>query len=83
LDEIYPLSAYYQDSWSEGIAEVRLAGLSERMEEFRESFERELKCPVNSLLASAESEGRIREDEKQLIDRGLESLIGWTLNRGS
>lgn len=83
LDEIYPLSAYYQDSWSEGIAEVRLAGLAERMAEFRGTFERELKCPVHSLLAGAESEGQIRPEEKELVDRGLEALIGWTLNRGS
>lgn len=83
LDEIYPLSAYYQDSWSEGIAEVRLAGLSARTEEFRGIFERELKCPVHSLLSSAESDGLIRSDEKELVDRGLEALIGWTLNRGS
>ena len=31
LDEIYPLAAYYQDSWSEGIAQVRLAGLYDRI----------------------------------------------------
>jgi type IV pilus assembly protein PilM len=83
LDEIYPLSAYYQDSWSEGIAEVRLAGLAERMAEFRDPFERELKCPVQSLLTAAEREGRIRSDDRELVDRGLEALIGWTLNRGS
>jgi type IV pilus assembly protein PilM len=83
LDEIYPLVAYYQDSWSEGIAEVRLAGLSERMAEFRTVFERELKCPVHSLLAAAENEGRVGSDEKELVDRGLDALIGWTLNRGS
>ena len=50
LDEIYPLAAYYQDSWSEGIAEVRLAGLADRIGEFREPFERGVKCPVQSLL---------------------------------
>jgi type IV pilus assembly protein PilM len=83
LDEIYPLAAYYQDSWSEGIAEVRLAGLYDRMPEFREPFERELKCPVQSLLTAAEDEGRIRSDERPLADRGLEALIGWTLNRGA
>ena len=83
LDEIYPLAAYYQDSWSEGIAQVRLAGLYDRMAEFREPFERELKCPVESLLTAAEGEGRIRSDEGPLVDRGLEALIGWTLNRGS
>jgi type IV pilus assembly protein PilM len=83
LDEIYPLAAYYQDSWSEGIAQVRLAGLGERTEEFREPFERELKCPVESLLAAAGTEGRIRSDEQPLVDRGLDALIGWTLNRGA
>jgi hypothetical protein len=83
LDEIYPLAAYYQDSWSEGIARVRLAGLNERVTEFREPFERELKCPVQSLLTAAEDEGMIRSDERPLMDRGLEALIGWTLNRGA
>jgi type IV pilus assembly protein PilM len=83
LDEIYPLAAYYQDSWSEGIANVRLAGLYDRMAEFREPFERELKCPVASLLTAAHDEGRIRSDEGPLMDRGLEALIGWTLNRGA
>src|ERR1700724_2899061 len=51
LDEIYPLAAYYQDSWSEGIAHVRLAGLGERTADFREPLERELHCPVGSLLS--------------------------------
>jgi type IV pilus assembly protein PilM len=83
LDEIYPLAAYYQDSWSEGIAHVRLAGLSDRIGEFRQPFEEELKCPVDSLLAAADEEGRIRSDERPLVDRGLEALIGWTLNRGA
>jgi type IV pilus assembly protein PilM len=83
LDEIYPLAAYYQDSWSEGIAHVRLAGLSNRTAEFREPLERELKCPVGSLLMAAAEEGRIRSDERPLADRGLDALIGWTLNRGA
>jgi type IV pilus assembly protein PilM len=83
LDEIYPLAAYYQDFWSEGIAQVRLAGLSDRMGEFREPFEQELKCPVQSLLVAAGKEGRIRSDENPLVERGMEALIGWTLNRGA
>jgi type IV pilus assembly protein PilM len=83
LDEIYPLAAYYQDSWSEGIAHVRLAGLADRVDEFREPFERELKCPVRSLLAGAVDEGMIRSDDRPLADRGLDALLGWTLNRGA
>jgi type IV pilus assembly protein PilM len=83
LDEIYPLAAYYQDSWSEGIAQVLLAGLAERTAEFREPLERELNCPVGPLLKAADAEGRIRADEQPLAERGLEALIGWTLNRGA
>ena len=83
LDEVYPLAAYYQDSWSEGIAQVRLAGLAERTEEFREPLEHELGCPVGPLLAAASAEGRIRAGEQPLADRGLDALIGWTLNRGA
>lgn len=83
LDEIYPLAAYYQDSWSEGISQVRLAGLADRTPQFRETFERELKCPVESLLTAAGEEGRIRSEDQPLADRGLEALIGWTLNRGA
>ncbi len=83
LDEIYPLAAYYQDFWSEGIAQVRLAGLSDRVGEFREPFEQELKCPVESLLVAAGEEGRIRSDENPLVERGMDALIGWTQNRGA
>lgn len=83
LDEIYPLAAYYQDSWSEGISQVRLAGLFDRMPEFQEPFERELRCPVQSVLTAAENEGLIRSDEQPLVDRGLEALVGWTRNRGA
>ncbi len=82
LDEIYPVATYYQDSWKEDIAAVRLAGLGPRIEEFREPLERELKCPVLSLLASAAGEGRFGNDQQPLADRDLDALVGWTLNRG-
>ena len=62
LDEIYPLAAYYQDSWSEGISTVRLAGLGSRVEEFRPSLEAELGCPVSGLLSSASAQGRVSSD---------------------
>jgi type IV pilus assembly protein PilM len=83
LDEVYPLAAYYQDSWSEGIAQVHLAGFGDRTREFIGPMENELHCPVGTLLAAAAQEGRIRDDEKPLAERGLEALIGWTLNRGA
>jgi hypothetical protein len=38
---------------------------------------------VDSLLSAASQEGMIRSDDQPLVDRGMEALIGWTLNRGA
>jgi hypothetical protein len=35
------------------------------------------------VLTAAEEEGLFRADERPLADRGLDALIGWTLNRGA
>jgi len=83
LDEIYPLTAYYQDSWSEGIAAVRLAGLGERTREVSPLLERELHCPVSALLPAAEIEGRIAAGLQPLVEHDLDALVGWSLNRGA
>jgi len=83
LDEIYPLTAYYQDSWHEGISIVGLAGLAGRIDEFREPLERELRCPVGGLLSAAASEGHISSELRPLVERELDALVGWTLYRGS
>jgi hypothetical protein len=83
LDEIFPLTAYYQDSWHEGISMVGLAGLAGRIEEFREPLERELHCPVGGLLSAAASEGHISSELRPLVERELDALVGWTLYRGS
>lgn len=83
LDEIYPLAAYYQDSWREGIQSVRLSGVGDRFEEFRRPIEAELHCPVGALLASAAMEGRIGDDVRPLADRQLDPLVGWVLNQGA
>jgi type IV pilus assembly protein PilM len=81
LDEIYPLTAYFQDTWQEDIRRVCLAGLGERTESFRSLLEQELHCPVESLLRSASGSGRIPADAQPLCDRQLEGLVGWMLNR--
>jgi hypothetical protein len=83
LDEIYPLTTYYEDSWKEGISTVHLAGLGPRVEEFREALEAELKFPAVPLLAAAAGQGRVSGDQQPLADRDLDALVGWTLNRGA
>lgn len=80
LEEVFPLAAYYQDTRSEGIQSVLLAGLGVRVPEFIAPLEAEFHCPVRSLSAVAVSEGRIREDGRALADRELDGLAGWSLH---
>jgi type IV pilus assembly protein PilM len=82
LEEVFPVMAYYQDTWQEEIASVRIAGLGARLAEFVQPLEEEFHCPVRSLLESALSEGRIKDDARQLADRELEGLVGWMVQHG-
>jgi type IV pilus assembly protein PilM len=82
LEEVFPVAAYYQDTWQETIKSVRVAGLGARLPEFVRPLEDEFHCDVRSLLHSALSDGRIKEDARPLADRELEGLIGWALQRG-
>lgn len=82
LEDIYPVAAYYQDTWQEGIQSVRVAGLGARLPEFVGPLEEEFHCEVRSLLHSAVSDGRIPSGARPLADRELEGLVGWMLHRG-
>jgi hypothetical protein len=82
LEEVFPVAAYYQDTWQEAIQAVRVAGFGSRLPEFVRALEDEFRCEVRSLLHSAVSDGRIKEDTRPLADRDLEGLIGWMLQRG-
>jgi type IV pilus assembly protein PilM len=81
LEEIYPVAAYYQDTWQEGIQGVRVAGLGARLPEFVRPLEDEFQCEVRSLLHNAFSEGRLSDETRPLADRELEGLVGWMLQR--
>ena len=82
LEEIFPVAAYYQDTWQETIQSVRVAGLGSRLPEFVRPLEDEFHCDVRSLLHSVVADGRIKEDARPLAERDLEGLIGWNLQRG-
>jgi len=81
LEEVFPLAAYYQDTWQEGIQAVRVAGLGGRLPDFVRPLEEEFNCPVRSLLNAAISDGHLRADARPLADRELEGLVGWMLHR--
>lgn len=82
FEEIFPVAAYYQDTWHETIRSVRVAGLGPRLPEFMRPLEAEFHCDARSLLSSALADGRINDDARPLVDRDLEGLIGWMLQRG-
>ncbi|HXN24531.1 MAG TPA: hypothetical protein VOA41_17485 [Candidatus Dormibacteraeota bacterium] len=83
LEEIYPVAAYYQDTWREGIQAVRLGGLGNRLDEFVHPIENELHCSVGALVGEAEIEGRIPPDARSLVEREMEGLLGWMMSRGA
>jgi type IV pilus assembly protein PilM len=82
LEEIFPVVAYYQDTWREEIRSLQVAGLDKRLREFAPHLEKELHCPVTSLLETAVSSGRIPEHARSLAERELEGMLGWMLHRG-
>ena len=77
LDEIFPVAAYYQDTWQEKVASVVVSGLGARMRDFLPLLEEEFHCPVDSLLQSAAKRGRVPEPARGLAERELEGLLGW------
>lgn len=81
LEEIFPVAAYYQDTWQEGIRSVRVAGLGVRLPDFVQPLENEFHCDVRSLLHTATSEGRIPRDAQPLAEREIDGLVGWMLHR--
>ena len=81
LDEIYPVAAYYQDTWGEGIGSVRVAGLGARLPDFVPPLESEFHCDVTSLLHAAVSDGQIPHDARPLADREADGLVGWMMHR--
>lgn len=81
LEEIYPVAAYYQDTWGEGIGSVRVAGLGARLADFVPPLESEFHCKVSSLLHGAVSDGRIPHDARPLADREADGLVGWMMHR--
>ncbi len=83
LDEIYPVAAYYQDSWQEGIQTVCLGGLGARVSEFIRPIQDELHCPVTSLMHAVQTVPGVRDDALPLIERELEGLVGWMQYRAA
>lgn len=82
LDEIFPAVAFYQDTWGASLGRVRLAGLGQRLEVFRQVISGEVGCAVVPFDTGA-LEPDLPGDVRALMRENLEALVGWTLNRGA
>jgi type IV pilus assembly protein PilM len=82
LDEIFPATAYYQDTWGGMIDRVRLSGLGMREEIFRRALTTELKVPIGSLSEAADAR-LLEASAKDLLQHNLDALVGWNMNGGS
>ena len=82
LEEIFPPSAYYQDTWGGNIDRARLAGFGSREREFREALEPELRFPVGS-LADSEGARELNSPASDMIHQNLDALVGWMMNGGT
>jgi type IV pilus assembly protein PilM len=79
LDEVFPVIAYYQDTWGTSIERARLAGFGSRQDIYSEALSQELKVSVNPLSQSQGSR-QLEGPAKDLMHRGLDSLAGWMMN---
>jgi type IV pilus assembly protein PilM len=79
FDEIYPLAAYYQDTWQEKIESVYISGIGERVREFVKPLETEFHCSVQPLLRTNPDDRRVSETGRPLVEAGLDGLVGWML----
>jgi type IV pilus assembly protein PilM len=82
LDEIFPATAYYQDTWCGMIDRVRLSGLGAREEIFLRALTAELKVSVGP-LSEAEDARPLEAGARDLLQHNLDALVGWNMNGGS
>jgi len=82
LEEIFPATAFYQDTWSEPIDRVVLAGFPHREDVFRSALEGELKVPARSLEEVALA-ATLDPRAMVLMEQGLHPFVGWTANAGA
>ena len=78
FEEIFPLAAYYQDTWREKIESVYIAGAGGRVDEFIKPLEKEFQCNVQPLLRVNPND-RVPESGRPLVEAGLDGLVGWML----
>lgn len=81
LDEIFPIAAYYQDSWQTGFDSMRIAGLGARLPEFMAPIENEFHFKVQPLVNTDLTERCTQMNAAPLVRENLDGLVGWMVSR--
>jgi type IV pilus assembly protein PilM len=82
VEEVFPAAAYFQDSWGESIDRALLAGFVGRQDVFQSAVENELKIPVRP-VASGDRAAEFDRGAQELMQQGLDPLVGWMANEGA
>jgi type IV pilus assembly protein PilM len=79
LDEIFPATAYFQDTWGREIDRAFVSGFGDRSDFFREALGRELNIEAQSIAEATGAHG-LDSQAKTLLREGLDGLVGWAMN---
>lgn len=79
LDEVFPAIAFFQDNCGASLDRARIAGFGAREAAFGGALAAELKVPVDPLSHAAGAQG-LETHARELIDQGLDALVGWITN---
>ena len=82
LEEIFPATAYYQDTWGGLIDRALLAGFQGRKDVFQVAVENELKMTARALSAG-DVAATLDRSALDLMQAGLDPLVGWMANAGA
>ena len=82
LEEVFPATAFYQDTWGEPIERVVLTGFGDREELFQAALLNELKISGGS-LENTEVAQSLDSSARTLMQHGHHSLVGWMANTGA
>ena len=82
LGEVFPVIAYYNDTWGAEIDRAWIAGFGEKEPAICDDLARELKISVGP-LSDAEGARELGSGAQEMVRHGLSALAGWTMNRGS
>jgi type IV pilus assembly protein PilM len=82
LEDVFPATAFYQDTWGEAIDHALLCGFQGRADLFQAAIENELKIPTRQ-LASGDGAAALDRSAQDLLQLGLDPLVGWMANAGA